>query len=201
MFACSASLFVHAVVFYYHVFLNANKHLLTLKPGQLYVYRSQNCKQTSLLSFYRMKCLPLDGTSTFLWHQFKQLEDWICRMSATVYFYPVTTHIQTVLQWLGNGLDDWVIGVRFPVVARVVSGAHQWAAGSLYSGVKQPERLADNSNLEPRLRIHGAILLHACPWHVLNQAYRQLYLYHFTSQQFARNVSKFLSKLRPPSSG
>jgi hypothetical protein len=38
MFACSASLFAHAVVFRYLVFLNANKHVLTLKPGQLYVY-------------------------------------------------------------------------------------------------------------------------------------------------------------------
>ena len=33
---------MHAVVFYYHVFLNANKHLLTLKPGQLYVYTNRS---------------------------------------------------------------------------------------------------------------------------------------------------------------
>lgn len=137
--------------------------------------KSQYCKQTWLLSSYRMKYLPRRWHINIPLTRIQAVRRLNLLQFNLTNICPATIHIQTVLRWLGHRLDDRVIGVRFPVethVAQIVSGAHQWAAGSLYSGVKQPERLADNSHLEPRLRKHGAIflLLHTRPWQVLNQA-------------------------------
>lgn len=118
MFACSASMFAHAVVFYYHVFLNTNKHLLTLKPGQLYAYRNRST--VSKLRFYHFIAwiiFLVDGLLEFLRHEFKQLEDWMCRMCATAQphkLIPCHHSSTNSLQRVDYGLDDPVFGVSIP---------------------------------------------------------------------------------------
>jgi hypothetical protein len=96
----------------------------------------------------------------------------------------VRSRAKSYVIWLDYGLDDRIIGVRFPARAgnfslrhsvQVGSGAQsasfQWVPGALTLGVKRPGREADHSPpfsvevkecaelyLHSSIRLHGVVL-------------------------------------------